>query len=53
VQLVLAAPIGEDTLTFLKFKYFTDFLNVSSTNILVLNGKQHQCIGAVQGESNC
>jgi hypothetical protein len=30
-----AAPIGKETLTFRKFKNFTDFLNVSSTNILV------------------
>jgi hypothetical protein len=35
VQLVLAAPIGENTLTFWKFKNFADFLNVSSTNTLV------------------
>jgi hypothetical protein len=47
------APIGKDTLTFLKFKNFSDFLNVSSTNILVLTGKQHQYISAVQGESKC
>jgi hypothetical protein len=47
------APIGEDTLTFRKFKNFADFLNVSSTNILVLTGLQHQYIGAVQGESKC
>ncbi len=32
---VPAAPIGEETLEFCKFKIFTDFLNVSSTNILV------------------
>ncbi len=38
VQLVLAAPIDEDTLTFWKLKNFADFLNVSSTNILVLIG---------------
>jgi hypothetical protein len=42
------APIGEETLTFRKFKNFADFLNVSSTNILVLAGLQHQYIGAVQ-----
>jgi hypothetical protein len=53
VLLVLAAPIGEDTLTFRKFKNFADFLNVSSTNILVLTGLQHQYIDAVQGESKC
>jgi hypothetical protein len=53
VLLVLAAPIGEDTHTFRKFKHFVDFLNVSSTNILVLTGLQHQYIGAVQGESKC
>jgi hypothetical protein len=35
VLLVLAAPIGEDTLTFRKLKNFADFLHVSSTNILV------------------
>ncbi len=29
------AQIGEGTLTFRKFKNFSDFLNVSSTNILV------------------
>jgi hypothetical protein len=53
VLLVLAAPTGEDTLTFRKFKNFVDFLNVSSTNILVVTGLQHQYIGAVQGESQC
>jgi hypothetical protein len=53
VLLVLAAPIGEDTLTFRKFKNFTDFLNVRSTNILTLTGLHHQYIGAVQGESKC
>jgi hypothetical protein len=50
---VLAAPIGKETLTFRKFENFADFLNVSSTNILVLTGLQHQYIGAVQGESKC
>jgi hypothetical protein len=30
-----AAPIGKETLTFRKFKNFADFLNVSSSNILV------------------
>jgi hypothetical protein len=50
---VLAAPIGEDTQTFYNFKTFTDILNVSSANILVLTGLQHQYIGAVQGESKC
>jgi hypothetical protein len=49
--LVLAAPIG--TQTFYNLKNFADFLNVCSTNILVLTGLQHQYIGAVQGESNC
>jgi hypothetical protein len=53
VVLVLAAPIGEDTLTLKKFKHFADFLNVSSTIILVLTGLQHQYIGAVQEESKC
>jgi hypothetical protein len=48
-----AAPIGKETLTFRKFKNFVDFLNVSSTNILVLTGQQHQYIGAVQRESKC
>jgi hypothetical protein len=53
VLLVLAAPIGEDTQTFYNFKNFADFLNVCSTNILVLTGLQHQYIGVVQGESKC
>jgi hypothetical protein len=35
----------------LKIKKFADFLNVSSTNVLVLTGYQHQYIGAVRGES--
>ncbi len=48
-----AAPIGKETLTFRKFKNSSDFLNVSSTNILVLPGQQHQYIGAVQRESKC
>jgi hypothetical protein len=47
----LAAPIGKETLTFRKFKNFADFLNVSSTNILVPTGQQHQYIGAIQRES--
>jgi hypothetical protein len=46
-----AAPICKDT--FRKFKNFAYFLNVSSTNILVLTGQQHQYIGAVQRESKC
>jgi hypothetical protein len=45
------ALIGKTTLTFRKLKNFADFLNVSSTYILVLTGLQHQYIGAVQGES--
>ncbi len=49
----IVAPIGEDTLKFWIFKNFWDFLNVSSTNILVLSGLQHQYIGAVQGDSKC
>jgi hypothetical protein len=49
VLLVLAAPIGEETQTFYNFKNFADFLNVCSTNILVLTGLQHQYVGAVQG----
>jgi len=49
----MAAPIGEDTQTFYNFKNFADFLNVCSTNILVLTGLQHQYIGVVQGESKC
>ncbi len=53
VLLVLAAPIGEDKQTFYNLKNFVDFLNVSSANILVLTGLQHQYIGAVQGEPNC
>jgi hypothetical protein len=51
VQLVMAAPIGEDTQTFYNFKNFADFLNVCSANILVLTGLQHHYIGAVRGES--
>ncbi len=51
--LVLAASIGEDTQTFYNFKNLADFLNVCSTNILVLTGLQHQYIGAIQGESKC
>jgi hypothetical protein len=47
------APIGEAKKTFRKFKNFAEFSNVSSTNILVLTGLQHQYIGAVQGESKC
>jgi hypothetical protein len=47
----LAAPIGEDTQTFYNFKNVSNFLNVCSTNILVLTGLQHQYIGAAQGES--
>jgi len=50
---VLAAPIGEYTQAFYNLKIFADFLNVCSTNILVLTGLQHQYIGAVQGEPNC
>jgi hypothetical protein len=50
---VLAAPICEYTQTFYNLKIFADFLNVCSTNILVLTGLQHQYIGAVQGEPNC
>jgi hypothetical protein len=50
---VLAAPIGEYTQAFYNLKIFVDFLNVCSTNILVLTGLQHQYIGAVQGEPNC
>jgi hypothetical protein len=46
---MFVAPIGEDTQTFYNFKN----LNVSSANILVLTGLQHQYIGAVQGESKC
>jgi hypothetical protein len=46
-----AGPIGKETLSFRKLKNFVDFLNVSSTNILVLTGQQHQNIGAVQRES--
>jgi hypothetical protein len=38
VLLVLAAPIGEYTQTFYNIKIFADFLNVCSTNILVLTG---------------
>jgi hypothetical protein len=53
VLLVLAAPIGEYTQTFYSLKIFADFLNVCSTNILVLTGLQHQYIGAEQGEPNC
>jgi hypothetical protein len=53
VLLVLAAPIGEEAQTFYNFKNFVDFLSVCSANILVLNGLQHQYIGAVQGESKC
>jgi hypothetical protein len=53
VLLVLAAPIGEDTQKFYNLKYFVDFLNVCSANILVLTGLQHQYIGAVQVEPNC
>jgi hypothetical protein len=34
-------------------KNFADFLNACNANILVLTGLQHQCIGAVQGESKC
>jgi hypothetical protein len=52
-QLVLAAPIGEDTQTFYNLKHFADFLNVCSANILVLTGLLHQYIGPVQGESKC
>jgi hypothetical protein len=40
----------EKNTNILKFKNFTDFLNVS-TNILVLTGQQHQYIGAVHTES--
>jgi hypothetical protein len=46
----MAATIGEDTQTFYNFQNFADFLNVCSTNILMLTGLQHQYIGAVQGE---
>jgi hypothetical protein len=53
VLLVLAAPTGKYTLIFRKLTNLADFLNVSSTNILVLTGLQHQYIGAVQGESKC
>jgi hypothetical protein len=49
---MLAAPIGEYTQAFYNLK-IADFLNVCSTNILVLKGLQHQYIGAVQGEPNC
>jgi hypothetical protein len=52
VLFVLAAPTGKDTPTFRKFKNFADFLNVSSTNILVLTSLQHQYRNEVQGESN-
>ena len=47
---VLAAPIGGYTQAFYNLQIFADFLNVCSTNILVLTGLQHQYIGAVQGE---
>jgi hypothetical protein len=53
VLIVMAALIGEDTHIFYNFKNFADFLNVCSSNILVLTGLQHQYIGAVQGESKC
>jgi hypothetical protein len=49
----MAAPIGKGTQTFYNLKNSVDFLNVCSTNILVLTGLQHQYIGAVQGESIC
>ena len=39
---VLAAPIGEYTQAFYNLKIFAVFLNVCSTNILVLTGLQHQ-----------